>query len=109
MVINGAMNGEIFLAYLEQCLAPTLKRGDIVVIDNLPAHKVLVGANLRYLSQFLRTSTPIETVFHRLKAVLRKVAEPTIGGVCKQIRSFIRSLEAGQCGRYFRHSGYAPL
>ena len=84
MVINGAMNGEIFLAYLEQCLAPTLKRGDIVVIDNLPAHKVVgveeaieaAGASLRYLPQYSPDLNPIEMVFHPLKAVLRKVAEP---------------------------------
>ena len=109
MVINGAMNGEIFLAYLEQCLAPTLKRGDIVVIDNLPAHKVVgveeaieaAGASLRYLPQYSPDLNPIEMVFHPLKAVLRKVAAPTIGGVCKRIRSFIRSLDAGQCGRCY--------
>ena len=117
MVINGAMNGEIFLAYLEQCLAPTLKRGDIVVIDNLPAHKVVgveeaieaAGASLRYLPQYSPDLNPIEMVFHPLKAVLRKVAEPTIAGVCKRIRSFIRTLQTGQCRGYFRHAGYAPL
>ena len=117
MVINGAMNGEIFLAYLEQCLAPTLKRGDIVAIDNLPAHKVVgveeaieaAGASLRYLPQYSPDLNPIEMVFHPLKAVLRKVAEPTIAGVCKRIKSFVRTLQAGQCVGFFRHAGYAPL
>src|SRR6266446_722235 len=70
MLINGAMNGEIFLAYLEQCLVPTLERKDIVVIDNLPAHKVVgvdevieaVGATLRYLPQYSQDLNPIEMV-----------------------------------------------
>src|SRR5258707_10200749 len=89
MLINGAMNGEIFLAYLEQCLAPTLKRRDIVVVDNLPAHKVLgvedaieaVGASLSFLPQYSPDLNPIEMVFHPLKALLRKFAERTIAGV----------------------------
>jgi transposase len=73
MLINGAMNGEIFLAYLEQCLVPTLKRKDIVVIDNLPARKVVgvdeiieaVGATLRYLPQYSRTSIQSRCSFIR--------------------------------------------
>jgi transposase len=116
MLINGAMNGEIFLAYLEQCLAPTLKRGDIVVIDNLPAHKVVgveeaiatVGARLRYLPQYSPDLNPIEMVFHPLKALLRKFAERTIQGVSRRIGSFIPSLHPAECRGYFRHAGYAP-
>jgi len=72
MLIKGAMNGEAFLAYVEQCLAPTLKRGDIVVIDNVPFHKVAgvettiraTGASLRYLPQYSPDLNPIELVFH---------------------------------------------
>lgn len=74
MLIKGAMNGEAFLAYVEQCLAPTLKRGDIVVADNVPFHKVAgveeairaVGASLRYLPQYSPDLNPIEMVFHPL-------------------------------------------
>jgi transposase len=117
MLINGAMNGEIFLAYLEQCLAPTLKRRDIVVIDNLPAHRVLgleeaieaVGASLRYLPQYSPDLNPIEMVFHPLKALLRKVTERTIAGLSRRIRSFIPTLHPDECMEYFRHAGYAPL
>jgi len=117
MLINGAMNGEIFLAYLEQCLAPTLKRGDIVVVDNLPAHKVLgaeeiiaaVGASLRYLPQYSPDLNPIELVFHPLKTLLRKFAERTIAGVSRRVRSFIPALHPKQCRGYFRHAGYASL
>ena len=117
MLINGAMNGEIFLAYLEQCLAPTLKRRDIVVVDNLPAHKVLgvedaieaVGASLSYLPQYSPDLNPIEMVFHPLKALLRKFAERTIAGVSRRIGSFIPTLGKNECIEYFRHAGYAPL
>src|SRR6266478_2216588 len=105
MLINGAMNGEIFLAYLEQCLAPTLKRRDIVVVDNLPAHKVLgvedaieaVGASLSYLPQYSPDLNPIEMVFHPLKALLRKFAERTIAGVSRRIGSFIPTLGKNEC------------
>src|SRR5580700_7234806 len=79
------MNGEAFLAYIEQCLAPTLKRGDIVVADNVSFHKVAgveellrgVGASLRYLPQYSPDLNPIELVFHPLKTRLRKAAERT--------------------------------
>ena len=117
MLIKGAMNGEIFLAYLEQCLAPTLKRRDIVVIDNLPAHKVAgveeaiaaVGASLRYLPQYSPDLNPIEMVFHQMKALLRKFAERNIGRISRRIRSFIPTLHTDECMRYFRHAGYALL
>ena len=99
MVIKGAMNGEAFLAYIEQCLAPTLKRGDIVVASNVSFHKVAgveellrgVGASLRYLPQYSPDLNPIELVFHPLKTCLRKAAERTIEGLHRCARSFIRS------------------
>src|SRR5260370_6286 len=77
MLIKGAMNGEAFLAYIEQCLVPTLKRRDIVVVDNVPFHKVggveaaiqAVGASLRYLPQYSPGLNPIEEAFHALKAL----------------------------------------
>jgi len=117
MLVDGAMNGEIFLAYLEQCLVPTLKRSDIVVIDNLSAHKVLgveeaieaAHASLRYLPQYSPDLNPIEMVFHALKAFLRKVAERTIVGLSRRIGSFIPTLHTDQCAEYFRHAGYEPL
>jgi transposase len=83
MMIKGAMNGEAFLAYIEQCLVPTLRRGDIVIADNVSFHKVAGveeaiearGAELRYLPQYSPDLNPIELVFHPLKALLRKAAE----------------------------------
>ena len=76
LVIEGAMNGDIFRSYVEQCLAPTLNRGDIVVMDNLRAHKVAgvrdaieaVGAELRYLPKYSPDLNPIEMAFSKLKA-----------------------------------------
>lgn len=117
MVIKGAMNGEAFLAYITQCLVPTLKRRDIVVIDNVSFHKVAGveeaieagGAELRYLPQYSPEFNPIELVFHPLKAVLRKAAERTIEGLEKRVGSFIRALDPSECIGYFRHAGYEPL
>lgn len=68
-----------------------------------------VGASLRYLPQYSPDLNPIEMVFHPLKALLRKVAERTIGGVSRRIRSFIPILHTDECMEYFRHAGYAPL
>jgi transposase len=117
MLIKGAMNGEAFLAYIEKCLAPTLKRKDIVVVDNVSFHKVAGvqeaiqarGAELRYLPQYSPEFNPIELVFHPLKAFLRKAAERTIAGLERRIRSFIRALDPSECVGYFRHAGYEPL
>jgi transposase len=117
MVIKGAMNGEAFLAYLEQCLVPRLKRRDIVVVDNVSFHKVAgveqairaAGASLRYLPKYSPELNPIELVFHPLKALLRKAAERTIRGLERRVGSFIRALSPSQCMGYFRHAGYEPL
>lgn len=117
MLIKGAMNGEAFLAYIKQCLAPTLKRGDIVVIDNVTFHKVAGveeairdgGASLRYLPQYSPDLNPIELMFHPLKTLLRKAAERTIEGLQRCVRSYIRTLDSSECMGYFRHAGYDPL
>jgi len=117
MLIKGAMNGEAFLAYIEQCLVPTLKRRDVVVVDNVPFHKVAgvedaiqaVGASLRYLPKYSPDLNPIEMVFHPLKTFLRKAAQRTIEGLNRYVGSYIRTLKPSEAAGYFRHSGYAPL
>jgi len=117
MLIKGAMNGEAFLAYIEQCLVPTLKHRDIVVADNVPFHKVTgveeaiqaVGASLRYLPKYSPDLNPIELVFHPLKTFLRKAAQRTIEGLHRSVGSYIRALDPSECMGYFRHSGYEPL
>jgi transposase len=117
MLIKGAMNGEAFLAYIEQCLVPTLKRRDVVVVDNVPFHKVAgvedaiqaVGASLRYLPKYSPDLNPIELVFHPLKTFLRKAAQRTIEGLNRYVGSYIRTLNPSEAMGYFKHSGYAPL
>ena len=117
MVIDGAMNGEMFLAYVEQCLVPTLRRGDIVVMDNLPTHKVAgieeaiksARATLRYLPKYSPDLNPIELPYSEFKALLRKVAARTVPSLFRAIRSFVPLLSAQECANYFRHAGYASV
>ena len=114
-VIDGAMNGSTFLTYVERCLAPILHRGDIVIIDNLPAHKVAgvtdaieaVGARVIYLPAYSPDLNPIEQLFSKLKALLRKAAERTIPRLLRKIRSLLRTVSADECLNFFRHAGYA--
>ena len=115
LVIDGSMTGELFLAYVEQCLAPTLKRKEIVVMDNLAAHKIpgvrqaieAAGATLRYLPQYSPDLNPIEMSFSKMKALLRKLAERTIPRLCRSIGLFVPTLSACESANYFRHAGYA--
>jgi transposase len=117
MLIEGPMNGELFLAYVEQCLVPTLKPKDIVVVDNLGSHKVAgvaeaieaAGATLRYLPQYSPDLNPIEMPFSKFKAHLRKLAQRTIPGIRRGIRSFLSSLKGQECANYLRHAGYASI
>jgi transposase len=117
MVFDGPMTGEMFLAYVERCLVPTLKRNDIVVIDNLRAHKVAgireaieaARATLRYLPQYSPDLNPIELPFSKLKAYLRKVAARTVPALRRAIGSFIPLLRPRECANYFSHSGYVSI
>jgi transposase len=114
-VINRAMNGACFLAYLEQCLVPTLKPDDVVVIDNLKAHRVTgvreaieaAGATLRYLPKYSPDLDPIELAFAKLKALLRKAAARSVRGLWHRIGSFIPASSPHECANYLRHAGYA--
>jgi transposase len=117
MLIEGPMNGELFLAYVEQCLVPTLKPDDIVVVDNVATHKVAgvveaieaAGATLRYLPKYSPDLNPIEMPFSKFKAYLRKLAQRTIPGIRRGIRSFLASLTEQECANYLRHAGYASI
>jgi transposase len=117
MVIEGAMTGEMFLAYVEQCLVPTLKRNDIVVVDNFAAHKVAgvreaidrAGAVLRFLPKYSPDLNPIELPYSKFKAFLRKAAQRTVPGLYRTIRSFVPQLGARECANYFRHAGYVSI
>lgn len=113
-VLDGPMTRATFLAYLEQCLRPTLKRGDIVIIDNLPAHKGVAvkktieaaRASLLYLPKYSPDLNPIEQAFSKLKALLRKAAERTVPGLCRRIGKLIAAFSARECTNYFTHAGY---
>ena len=114
-VTDGPMTGEIFLAYIEQVLAPTLRPGDGVILDNLPAHKVAgvrelveaAGAKLVHLPPYSPDLNPIEQVFSKLKTLLRKAAERTIGALWDRIGKLRSAFPAQECDNYFRNSGYA--
>jgi transposase len=117
MVIEGAMTGEMFLAYVEQCLVPTLRRNDIVVMDNCRIHLVAgireaiekARATLRYLPKYSPDLNPIELPYSKFKALLRKVAARTVPALYRAIRSFVPQLSARECANYFRHAGYASI
>ena len=109
-VLDGAMNG----AYAEQVLVPTLRKGDIVFADNLPAHKVAgvreaieaAGATLRLLPAYSPDLNPIEQVFSKLKAALRKGAARTVTTLLKLIGRLAKTLSPEECANYFAHAGY---
>jgi transposase len=113
-VLDGAMNGPMFLAYVTQFLAPTLKRGDTVIMDNLPVHKVagvqeaieVVGATLLYLPPYSPDLNPIEMAFSKFKALLRKAAERTIPGLLRRIGRIAESFSPRECRNFLRHAGY---
>jgi transposase len=116
-VIDGPMDGETFLAYVEQFLAPTLAPGQTVFMDNLPAHKVSgvreaiekTGASLRYLPPYSPDFNPIEQFFAKLKALLRKAAERSVDGLWNRIGDILNALKLDECPRYLAHSGYGPF
>lgn len=115
-VIDTAMNGELFLGYVEQFLAPTLSPGDIVILDNLPAHKVAgvaeaieaTGAELRYLPPYSPDLNPIEQLFAKLKALLRKAAARTIDALWDTIGILLDAFSPDECANYLKNSGYVP-
>lgn len=117
MMIEGAMSGEIFLAYIRQVLVPTLRRNDIVVMDNYAAHKVAgvqeaierAGATVRYLPRYSPDLNPIEMPYSKFKAMLRKAAGRTVRDLYRMIRSFLPRVSARECASYFRHAGYVSI
>lgn len=114
-VIDGAMDGETFLAYVEQFLVPVLRPGDIVAMDNLPSHKVAgvrefiegAGAFLIYLPPYSPDLNPIELVFSKLKSLLRKAAKRTVDDLWHQLGKSLRDFSPQECRNFFRHAGYA--
>ena len=113
-VVDGAMDGPAFLAYVGQVLAPMLKKGETVFMDNLRTHKVdgvreaieAVGATVRYLPAYSPDLNPIEQAFAKLKAALRKGAARTVKTLWKLIGKLVKAFAPEECANYFRHAGY---
>lgn len=114
LMLDGAMNGVSFLAYVEQILAPTFRRGDIVIMDNVSIHKVTGireaieahGAILLYLPPYSPDLNPIEQFFSKLKAILRKAAARSIESLWTTIGSCLVDFPPRECAAYLINAGY---
>jgi transposase len=114
-VIDGPINGRSFLAYVEQILVPTLKPGDIVIMDNLGSHKGkavraairAVGAKLFFLPPYSPDLNPIEQVFAKLKTLLKKADERTVEDTWKRIGQLLDRFPPQECANYIKNAGYA--
>jgi transposase len=113
-VIDKAITGDIFRAYVRQFLLPTLRKGDIVIMDNLSAHKVdgiaeaieSAGARVQYLPPYSPDLNPIEMLFAKLKALLRKAKTRSIDSLWQCIGELLDSVTGEECLNYFKHDGY---
>jgi len=116
-VLDGPINGQLFTAWVEQFLVPTLKPGDIVIMDNLGSHKGkavrnairAAGAKLLFLPPYSPDLNPIEQVFAKLKQLLRKAAERTVDATWKRIGSLLDAFPSHECANYLRNAGYASM
>ena len=116
MVLDGPINGEWFEAYVRQILVPELRRGDIVIMDNLSSHKrasvreriEAAGATLLFLPPYSPDFNPIEKAFARLKVMLRKAGERTVTGLWNLIGKLVDIFLPDECANYFSSCGYDP-
>jgi transposase len=115
-VLDGPINRDAFQAYVDKVLVPELRPGDVVVMDNLGSHKgpavrhaiEAVGASLLYLPPYSPDFNPIENAFAKLKALLRKAAERTVGALWDRIGTLLDAFTPAECANYFRAAGYEP-
>ena len=113
-VFNGAINGETFLAYVEQVLVLTLRPGDLVIMDNLGSHKVAgvreaieaAGASAMFLPAYSPDLNPIEMAFAKLKAMLRAKALRSVEALWNALGDIVPCFTPNECASYFRHAGY---
>ena len=113
-LLDGPINGESFLLYVEEVLVPTLKPGDIVVMDNLGSHKGkavrqairAVGAKLLFLPKYSPDLNPIEQFFAKLKHDMREAAERTYDALCHAIGKILPTVSANHCRNFLAHAGY---
>ena len=109
------MNGLIFKMYVSECLAPELRPGDTVIMDNLGSHKALAiknailerGAHLLFLPPYSPDLNPIEKYFSKLKTLLRAAAERNLNDLWTRIGTIIENTSPQECSNYIRHAGYA--
>ena len=114
-VIDGPINGQYFLAYVEQILVPTLKPGDVVILDNLGSHKAravrdairAAGAHRLFLPPYSPDLNPIEQVFAKPKHLLRKARTRTIETTWRRIGELLALFSEQECANYLTNSGYA--
>jgi transposase len=114
MVVDGAMNSAVFFAYVRHVLLPTLRPGDIVVMDNLSSHKASgvretiesVGAHLAYLPPYSPDLNPIEQAYSKLKWLVRSAAERTVEGLWVLLGRLLDRYAPSECQNYMRHCGY---
>lgn len=114
LVLEGAMTGDAFAAWVEQALAPTLKRGECVILDNVAAHKDerierlihRTGAKLLYLPPYSPDLNPIENAYSKLKTLLRKAASKTFDTLCATLAEVLDRFSPSECQNYIRHCGY---
>jgi transposase len=114
LVVDGPMDGELFLAWVEQFLCPTLHAGDIAILDNLSSHKVegvqqaiaAAGATVLYLPPYSPDLNPIEKLFSKLKTLLRKAAKRSTEELWKEIGELLNTVTATECANYFTSAGY---
>jgi transposase len=113
-LLDGPINGESFRVYVEKVLLPTLKPGDIVIMDNLGSHKSKAvrqsirgaGAKLLFLPKYSPDLNPIEQVFSKLKHLLRNAAPRTPETVCGAIGQILDTYSSQECANYFNNAGY---
>ncbi|MFQ3594961.1 MAG: transposase, partial [Sphingomonadaceae bacterium] len=113
-VLDGPMEGDAFRVYVRDVLAPTLRRGDVVVLDNLPAHRVAGireavtarRAQLFYLPPYSPDLNPIEMAFAKLKALLRQEPDRTIEGLVERIGTLLDRFHPAECANFFQAAGY---
>jgi transposase len=114
-LFDGPINGERFLAWVQQFLIPTLKRNDIIVLDNLGSHKGkavrrairAVGARLVFLPKYSPDLNPIEQAFAKLKALVRKAAPRSLDAVSNALAAALAAISPDECANYLKNSGYA--
>ncbi len=114
LLLEGAIDGPTFLAWVEQFLAPTLQDGDVVVLDNLASHKVAGvreaiearGASLRFLPSYSPDLNPIEQLFAKLKAILRALAPRSLAALVQAVNQALDHVSPAECANYLSHAGY---